>query len=267
MRVVAGLVWLVVGLGSVFALATLSPRPRVATAPDPSPVELDTGYGDDQLDLVSEKGLTPLMMAAAANDVDAATALLDAGADPNATGREGLGALHVASIAGTIPIIELLVERGASIGLRSDNGMNALHHAAASDRPEAVRSLVGIGMDPDERSSAVLQGHGHPRVVGPPALALAARSGHLPAVDALLDAGAAVDRTSEGGHTPLLVAVFSDSDVEVVRRLVEEGASLGVAAACDQGCSSGNGRQLTVAQWAAALGREAMLPILQPPPE
>jgi ankyrin repeat protein len=58
--------------------------------------------------------------------------------------------------------------------------------AAASGRPAAIRRLIALGADPNGRSTFGGPEHG----VGTVPLHLAAQSGHLEAIAALLDAGA-----------------------------------------------------------------------------
>ena len=62
----------------------------------------------------TSRGTTPLMLAAAAGDTGALTALLDAGAKPDATETErGHTALMFAAAANRVPAVKLLLARGA----------------------------------------------------------------------------------------------------------------------------------------------------------
>lgn len=70
---------------------------------------------------------TPLIWAAACNRTEAATWLLDQGANVNQKGTfgglthgQGLTALHIAAQYGHMPMVELLVERGADRSLKDD---------------------------------------------------------------------------------------------------------------------------------------------------
>ena len=86
----------------------------------------------------------PLGTAAFARQLDAARALLDAGADPNARGAGGFAPLHTAAQNGDVPLVELLLERGADPELRADDGLSAADRARAAGHVD-VLALLGPG--------------------------------------------------------------------------------------------------------------------------
>src|SRR6187549_1467141 len=60
------------------------------------------------------QGETPLKIAAVRQNVQLVKDLLDAGADPNATGEDDYTSLHHAASRDSIEIVRLLLEHGAS---------------------------------------------------------------------------------------------------------------------------------------------------------
>jgi ankyrin repeat protein len=108
------------------------------------------------------RGDTPLHLAAAMLDTAAATALLGAGADPNAVNRRGAAPLHYACdprprTGGWDPeaqqrMIELLVARGAAVNAADAGGVTALHRATRARSPRAVATLLEAKADPGVRT-------------------------------------------------------------------------------------------------------------------
>ncbi len=205
-------------------------------------------------------GLTPLMRAAARDDVVSIDVLVDWGAAVDLRGGEGLTALHVAARADAPEAVAELVALGASVDLASDNGMTVLHHAAAAGSIGGIDVLAAVGVDLDQTSETVVQGHGHPRDVGPSALAIAVRAGHLEAAEVLIRSGADVDAPSRRGITPLLTAVFGDAEPAMVELLVASGADRSISVGCVAGCSSD--AEFDAAGWADALDRQQLLEVL-----
>jgi ankyrin repeat protein len=116
-------------------------------------------------------GDTPLHLAAAATRVGAASLLLGAGADVNASNRRGATALHYACdprprSGGTWDpalqgqLIDLLVRHGGAVDLADRGGAVALHRAVRARSPTAVRHLLqsgaGVGSRLGKRGSTAL---------------------------------------------------------------------------------------------------------------
>jgi ankyrin repeat protein len=104
-------------------------------------------------------GASPLMLAAAAGDVDVMRMLLAKGADPKLTTEDGTTPLMAAAGVGFsdsmtkdgdergLAAIKLLIELGADPNASNKWGTTALHGAAYTGANEIVRFLVGKGAD------------------------------------------------------------------------------------------------------------------------
>jgi len=98
---------------------------------------------------------TALHLAAAALRPHAVSALIEAGADPNAENRRGATALHYACDARPAgktwnpsnqrSVIELLLDAGSDIEHEDKAGATPLHRAVRARSPEAVRCLLEHG--------------------------------------------------------------------------------------------------------------------------
>jgi ankyrin repeat protein len=87
-------------------------------------------------------GWTPLMHAIHKNQLGAAQALLDGGAQVDSRGRSGETALMTAAGYGYTPIVELLLERGANPRAATPDGYNVLA-AALGGVPDIDRFTLG----------------------------------------------------------------------------------------------------------------------------
>ena len=180
-------------------------------------------------------GVTPLALAAGRGNAPIVEALLDAGADPNSTLPEGETVLMAAARTGNVDVIRLLLARGADLRARESwRGQTALHWAAAENHPAAIHTLVELGADVNERSTA-----------GWSALLYAVRAGKADAAGALLEAGADVNDTirpvaAEDGAdgaprdptvgTSALVLAVMNGHFSLAQYLVERGADPNAAA-------------------------------------
>ena len=85
---------------------------------------------------------TPLMHAVHKNQLGAAQALLDGGAQVDSRGRSGETALMMAAGYGYTPLVELLLERGANPRAATPDGYNVLA-AAVGGVPDIDRFTLG----------------------------------------------------------------------------------------------------------------------------
>jgi hypothetical protein len=98
----------------------------------------------------AQDGWTPLHQAALTNDAERAAALLDAGADPNASDRQRTTPLHMAAQTGSMSVAELLLSRGARVDPTDGHGNTPLWTAIFSSKGEgALIQLLRLhGADP-----------------------------------------------------------------------------------------------------------------------
>jgi ankyrin repeat protein len=104
------------------------------------------------------RGDTPLHLAAARRQYEAARALLAAGVPVNAVNRRGAAALHYACDSRPLSptwdpdaqrrVIELLVSAGATVDQPDRGGVTPLHRAVRARSPAAVAALLSAGADP-----------------------------------------------------------------------------------------------------------------------
>lgn len=86
--------------------------------------------------------VTPLVAAAAFGSLEGVGALLDAGADPNATATNGATALHIAASMGGPALVGRLLSGGADPERTDRDGLKALHAAAVCEQREALELLL-----------------------------------------------------------------------------------------------------------------------------
>ncbi len=157
---------------------------------------------------------TQLFAATEGGDLQAANALLLAGADCNARNEEQATPLMLAASLGRLDIVETFIGHGADVNAKDSRGWTALMKAIYNpelDRgfPEIVSALIEAGSEIETQIS-----------YGTRPLMLAAGYGQAAVIDVLLAAGADVGARNEGGFTARTMAEYKDY-VEVINLLYE----------------------------------------------
>ncbi len=158
-------------------------------------------------------GYGPLHHAAAHGCVDAATILIEAGADVNAKTSESKTPLYEAAWNGRAKTTKLLLEKGADARFVRD-GSTLLHAAAdasMNEPAETVRLLLDAGLDMDVRDKAELL----------PAC-YAARQRDAAALAVLIERGAKLDKLCD--HYPILYTAVRALSLESIKILIKHGA-------------------------------------------
>ncbi|MEM1054586.1 MAG: ankyrin repeat domain-containing protein [Bacteroidota bacterium] len=143
---------------------------------------------------------------AARGHTDALVAALDAGADPDAFGRDletrdRLTPLLAAARNDRPETVALLIERGASLTLADSSGNAPLRYAADGRSPGSARVLAEAGAPLEARNND-----------GTTALGWAAFLGATDVIRVLLDAGADIEGRTSGNRTPLVAAIRTFGD-------------------------------------------------------
>lgn len=100
----------------------------------------------------SEEGFTALHLAVFGRQEEAAHALLERGADPNALSRNEavrVPPLGTAAFVRSLPLARLLLDAGADVNGRGEGGFTPLHTAAQNGDEELARLLEERGADPN----------------------------------------------------------------------------------------------------------------------
>jgi ankyrin repeat protein len=181
----------------------------------------------------NDYGSSPLAEAVKVAHLGLVERLLAAGADPASPNQDGETALMLAARAGSLDIAKRLVERGADVNAREAwRGQTALMWAADGRFGELTRFLVEHGADVGARSIVNDWGTqitSEPRAQYRPTggltpLLLAARSGCVDCIDAILAGGADVDLPTPDGVTPLMIAI-DNFEFDAAWRLLDAGAN------------------------------------------
>ena len=205
----AWLTFLFLALGAP-ASAQIAPNPAklsayrglhaAAAQGDPAEIErlVKTGAAIEARD---GHGRTPLHVAAFMHQEDAARALLRLGADANAFEAQKYDIVTIAAVADDVAMLKLALAGGGSAkNITSPYEGTALIAASHLGHDEVVRLLIAAKAPLDHVNNlgwtalieSIVLGNGGQR--------------HIATLDALVKAGADVNRADRGGNTPLTLA-------------------------------------------------------------
>jgi ankyrin repeat protein len=185
------------------------------------------------------RGWTALMSEAAKGHIDTVQALLDKGADIDATTDEsGCTTLMLAAWYGHTAIVQALLNKGAKVNMKSDSGKTALMAASFQGNTEIVKLLKRVeGIN--SKLLAAIRNYNIYKVCallnkgattnaddedGQTALMFAARKGYMDIVQILLAKGADVKAKSHYGATALMWAEMN-RHYEIAELLKKAGAT------------------------------------------
>jgi len=148
---------------------------------------------------------------------DVVRALLQKRVDVNAPQADGTTALHWAVRRDDVEMAELLIHGGARVGAANRDGATAMQLAALNGSAPMLELLMTAGgADPSAPLSRFAD----------TALMLAARTGKIDAIAALLNHGAALNARETWGGTTALMFAAAEHHSAAVRLLVERGADV-----------------------------------------
>ncbi len=192
---------------------------------NPRLVEIFVAAGAEVNAAENLRKTTALMWAAEQQHPEAVRALLKAGADPAArSGGAGLPRNYMANRVNLKSVQEAQErrKRAAAAGRTYEQQLQ-LERGQTPLRPNQVQQPT-----PDDDSEVVVAGLVGSGGGGLSALHFAAREGDIESANALLDAGANVNQTTEYGWTPLLTAI-NNRNYALASVLIDRGADPNIA--------------------------------------
>lgn len=166
-----------------------------------------------KVDAPNTDGLTPLMLAAQANDLSVINGFLAYGANPNAQDHDGWTPAMHAVRSNNPKIFRLMGRYKADFNIASNDDISALTLAVSKNKANAAVAMLDHGADPNLK-------------LGPAqynALMLAAKGGSLQMAQTLLQYKSKPNDKSIDGITPLMIAAHGDKDM-LVSLLLKAGA-------------------------------------------
>ena len=150
---------------------------------------------------------------------DILQAVVDHGADVNATNKGNASALSIACCYGDADAIKILLKAGADTNnAEVDDGNTCLHNAVfTSCSKESLQAIIDHGADVNTTNNK-----------GATALVIACLKGHLDAIRVLLNAGADLNITDTNGYTCLHIAADGYCSKQVLQTVIDYGAALNV---------------------------------------
>ena len=174
--------------------------------------------GDLDINMPSSLGVTPIMRAAAANQVMMLNTLIDYKAHVNRTDNDGLASLHYAVLGGSRVTCAILIDNKANLDAETKAGFRPLSLAAGQGNLGLYMSLVEAGAQ-----VAFIDSFGRS------VLHLAAFGNNPKLITAVLSHKSApsIDLPNKQGYTPLMIAVERQRIV-AAQTLLNLGASVKV---------------------------------------
>lgn len=195
----------------------MEPRPPLSLAH--AKARLSSGFRGLGLTVESYKGweesMTALHRAVAQQDFPEVQRCLDLIHVDEVSGRCQLAPLHIAVLLHYDRMANFLLERGASVDQRDVHGVTPLFYSSWHGEINTARVLLSFGANPD----AIGWSEGRP-------LHLVCRRCNASLVKLSLGAGAHVNVFTKNRWTPLHFAACDGADKEIVKLLLNHGATL-----------------------------------------
>ncbi|KAK3104921.1 hypothetical protein FSP39_013227 [Pinctada imbricata] len=161
---------------------------------------------------------SPLHLAAAYDDSDLASLLLQKGADVNWADNDRVTPLFIASENGFSSIVNVLISHRADCTIcRKTDGASPLLIAAERGHPEVVRKLLDNLKDEDDINFVNHQNN--------TPLLMAALNNHTNVCEVLVENGADVNISNHNGYTPIHVA-SRNGNAKLVNMFLQKGANI-----------------------------------------
>lgn len=189
---------------------------------------------EPKVNVVNDYDASPMLEAVLQNNTAMVKTLLAAGADVDSPNLFQQTALMVVARTDNTELAGLLLEQGAKVNARElKSNQSALMWAAARSQPEMVALLIDYGAELDAQALAPEWDRrvtSEPRVRyndsgGFTPLLFSARENCFACVQALLGAGADIDKRDPDGTTPLNLAI-QNGNFDLARYLIEQGADV-----------------------------------------
>lgn len=200
-----------------------------------------------EVNVFTNEGIAPVMLAGLKGNLQIMQMLIDAGADVNCTDGKGQSPLFYAIQGQNTQVVALLLKQGADVHITNDQKETALLQATKYNNLDIVKLLVENGADVNHQSkdaeSALMfcAGAGFMDMVKylvengadvnlltlkeKNALMFAAGSGHLDIVKYLVDQGSEIDAQNHVCGDVVMFASFH-GQVEIIKYLLDLGLGL-----------------------------------------